>query len=130
MVVRGVGRSPYWAVAQLWHWATARWPWIDGTLLREGVNLDALNATRVINVIWSLFASQQDVVNGTEVARDELLVAVAKTLADSPMPDRATWGSKATMTAGQRAMLNQFGPPPGWKPPPPKTRPEEHTPTP
>lgn len=111
MDLGGDRRAPYWAVVQLWHWATDRWSWIDGQLLLAGLDPGELPAWRLLNVIYALMAAVLNADN-----RDEVTRRMDDWLRKPPAPERATWGTQTTMTEEQRLTLAQYGPPPGFRP--------------
>lgn len=109
----GAGGAPYWAVAQLWAWATDRWTWIDGELLLAGVDIETteLPAHRILNMAYALMAR----VFG-EVNRDEITRKMDDYLRRPPAPERETWGMHSVLTPEQRLTLSQYGPRPGFRP--------------
>lgn len=59
MAHRGVHRPPYGSVQGLLIWARSTWAYIDGACLRNGVDIKALPAHRMINVIQTFFLEEQ-----------------------------------------------------------------------
>lgn len=109
MALRGGPRTPYDAVVHLVTWATARWHYIDGYCLRVGLDLNALPADRVLNVIFSLMVEMIG-----EVNRDQVIEKMDEILAAVDRPLRETWGTDPAYVAQQRTIMGSYGPPPGW----------------
>lgn len=51
-----------------------------------------------------------------EVNRDQVIEQFEQHLAESPFPDRETWGTRPQDRAAVSAMMD-YGPPAGWSPP-------------
>lgn len=105
----GTRGPPYEAVVQLWIWATARHAYVDGRLLLAGLDAGTLPARRLLNVVFVLMSEQI-----ADVNRDEILERLETDLAKSPVPDRESWGTSPSFVQGQRSIMAEFGPPPGW----------------
>lgn len=111
----GVGRPPYFAVVQIWAWATARWHYVDGRLALVGLDPATMPAWRLLNVLFVLMVECVG-----EINRDQVVEEFEKQLATPPFPDRETWGLPTADRVAASATLAQYGPPTGWRPPTPK----------
>ena len=97
MARRGVHEPPKSAARGLISWAVDLWPYVNGKALTQGLQLSAMNASDMVDVLHFYFEEDMNVVSNEQAeAKSKSRVSIYKTLYDREYKYEYKGSSKQT----------------------------------